>query len=259
MSLTEMNLTDMHLGREGKVAYLTLSRPTMLNAINYEAAVSMNHAVEAIRDDNTIHLVLIKGEGRAFCTGIDLKEFAAGHTPMDYFEKWDRALRTLEISEKIVLSAMHGYALGGGLQLGLASDIRIATSDCLMGLPAIQESIIPGLATRRLQTFIGMGRAKQMVISGDNINGSQAEAIGMVDHVISPEIFEVETEKLVKKYLATCSEGTRQAKVMMGLSGDMSHAAFFKEYLRRQRLCLLSPDHEEAKQAYREKRTPNWR
>ena len=253
-----MNLTDMKVQKEGKLARLTLDRPDMRNAINYEAAVSLNQALESIRDDSTVRLVLIQGQGRAFCTGIDLKEFSAGNTPNAYFEQWDRALRILELSEKIVLCAMHGYALGGGLQLGLASDIRIATPECLMGLPAIQESIMPGLATRRLQTFIGIGRAKQMVLSGDNISGQRAYELGLVDHLVNAESFTQDVEQLVEKYLATCSEGTRQSKVMMGLSADMSHAAYFEEYLRRQRLCLLSPDHQEAKVAYREKRPPNW-
>ncbi|MCH9673944.1 MAG: enoyl-CoA hydratase/isomerase family protein [Gammaproteobacteria bacterium] len=253
-----MKLTDMELVIDGKVARLTFKRPKMLNAINYEAAISLNRAAQTIRDDPNVRLVLIRGEGRAFCTGIDLKEFASGDTPHEYFEQWDRALRIFETSETIVLCAMHGYSLGGGLQLGLASDIRIATTDCLMGLPAIQESIMPGLATKRLQTFIGMGRAKQLIVSGDNVDGRRALELGLVDHVAEPEEFDEVVESLVAKYLATCSEGTRQSKVLMGLSADMSTAAFFEEYLRRQRVCLASPDHEEAKNAYREKRAPNW-
>ncbi|MEM7250566.1 MAG: enoyl-CoA hydratase/isomerase family protein, partial [Pseudomonadota bacterium] len=130
-----MKLTDMRLDIDGKIARLTLSRPEMLNAINYEAAVSLNRAVEAIRNNDQVRLVLIKGEGRAFCTGIDLKEFSAGNTPPAYFEQWDRALRLFETSDTIVISAMRGFSIGGGLQLGLASDIRIAADDCMAGNP----------------------------------------------------------------------------------------------------------------------------
>ena len=130
-------------------------------------------------------LVLIKGAGRAFCTGIDLKQLTAGKTPHQYYESWDRALRILEQSEKILICAMHGYALGGGLQLALACDIRIATEDCQFGLPAIKEGIVPGLGTLRLPRYIGLGRAKWMALSGENIDGRRAYEIGLIDHLVN--------------------------------------------------------------------------
>ncbi|MEM7253362.1 MAG: enoyl-CoA hydratase-related protein, partial [Pseudomonadota bacterium] len=127
-----------------------------------------------------------------------------------------------------------------------------------MGLPAIQESIMPGLAVFRLQRFVGMGRAKQLIMSGDNIDAARAYDIGLVDHVVPTDDFDAQVETYVEKYLATCSHGTRQSKIMMGMSADMSTAAFFEEYVRRQNLCLGTPDHMEAKVAYREKRPPKW-
>ena len=114
--------------------------------MNYQGALDLNRAAEMIRDDPDLRVALIRGSGRAFSTGIDLKQLVAGETPHDYYEKWDRALRILEQAERILICAMHGYALGGGLQLALACDIRIATEDCQMGLPAIKEGIIPGWA-----------------------------------------------------------------------------------------------------------------
>jgi enoyl-CoA hydratase/carnithine racemase len=206
-----------------------------------------------------VRLLLIRGEGRAFCTGIDLKELSAGKTPAAYYEVWDRALRVFERMEKFVLCAMHGYSLGGGLQLALASDIRIATPDCVLGLPAIQESIIPGLATQRLPRFVGLGRAKWLILSGESIDGTRGHELGLVDHLVEADTFDADVEALVQKYLRTCSEGARQAKAMLALSGDLSHGAFFEEYLRRQALALASPDHDEALAAYREGREPEWR
>src|SRR5215831_11160626 len=112
-----MNLETMTLEKDGKVGVVTLNRPRLLNAMNYQAALELNRLAEAIRDDEELRVVLIRGAGRAFCTGIDLKQLTAGHMPHDYYEHWDRALRILEQSEKVVICAMHGYALGGGLQL----------------------------------------------------------------------------------------------------------------------------------------------
>ncbi|HWN98401.1 MAG TPA: enoyl-CoA hydratase/isomerase family protein [Blastocatellia bacterium] len=253
-----MNLETMQFEKDGRIGRLTLNRPELLNAMNYQGALDMNRAAEMIREDPDLRLVLIRGAGRAFCTGIDLKQLQAGETPQEYYEKWDRALRILEQSEKVLICAMRGYALGGGLQLALACDIRIATEDCQLGLPAIREGIIPGLGTFRLPRYIGLGRAKWMSLSGENVDGRRAYEIGLVDHVVKPSEFDQEVSALVEKYARSCSEGTRQSKVLLSLAFDMSHGQFFEEYLRRQRLAMASSDHQEAMAAYREGRDPSF-
>jgi enoyl-CoA hydratase/carnithine racemase len=254
-----LKLERMTYEKDGRIGRLTLTRPRLLNAMDYRGAQDLNVAAEAIRDDPDVRLVLVRGEGRAFCTGIDLKELSDGETPAAYYESWDRALRILELSEKVLVCAMRGFALGGGLQLALACDIRIATADCRMGLPAIREGIAPGLGTLRLSRYIGLGRAKRLALSGENVDGHQALSIGLVDHIVKAETFEEEVDALVHGYLRVCSEGTRQTKILLNLSFDMPHGQFFEEYLRRQRIALSSPDHEEAMAAYREGRPPAFR
>jgi len=251
-----MKLETMYFEKDGRIGWLTLNRPQVLNAMNYQGSLDMNRAAEFIRDDPEVRVVVISGAGRAFCTGIDLKELQAGNTPHQYYENWDRALRILEQTEKVLICAMRGYALGGGLQLALACDIRIGSENCQFGLPAIKEGIIPGLGTFRLPRYIGLGRAKWMVLSGENIDGNRAYEIGMIDHVVAPDAFDGEVKALVEKYARVCSEGTRQSKLLLNMPFDMPHGQFFEEYLRRQRIALGSPDHEEAMQAYRERREP---
>ena len=253
-----MQLETMHFERDGGIGCLTLNRPHLLNAMNYQGAVDMNRAAEMIRDERDVRLVVIRGAGRAFCTGIDLKQLQAGELPHDYFEMWDRALRILEQAEKVLICVLHGYALGGGLQLALACDIRIATEDCQLGLPAIKEGIVPGLGTFRLPRYIGLGRAKWMVLSGENVSGRRAYEIGMVDHVVPSDALEKEVPALVEKYSLVCSEGTLQSKILLNEAFDMPHGKFFEEYLRRQRIALASPDHDEAMAAYRERREPKF-
>ena len=254
-----MKFETIDFEKEGRVGGLTLNRPHLLNAMNYQGSLDLNRAAEMIRDDADLRLVLIRGAGRAFCTGIDLKQLAAGDTPHQYYENWDRALRILEQSEKILICAMHGYSLGGGLQLALACDIRIATEECQFGLPAIKEGIVPGLGTWRLSRYIGLGRAKWMTLSGENIDGRRAYQIGLIDHIVKAESFDEEVKALVEKYSRVCSEGTRQSKMLLNMSFDMPHGQFFEEYLRRQTIALKSPDHQEAMAAYREKREPVFR
>jgi enoyl-CoA hydratase/carnithine racemase len=251
-----MKLETMYFEKQGRIGYLTLNRPQLLNAMNYQGSLDLNRAAEMIRDDPDVRLVVFRGAGRAFCTGIDLKQLAAGELPHQYYENWDRALRILELAEKILICAMHGYALGGGLQLALACDIRIATPQCQLGLPAIKEGIVPGLGTFRLPRYIGLGRAKWMVLSGENVDGRTALQMGLVDHVVEAEDFDAELGSLVDKYLRICSVGTRQSKMLLNMPFDMSHGEFFEEYLRRQRIALASPDHQEAMAAYREGREP---
>jgi len=254
-----MELETMRLAREGKVARLTLNRPDLLNAMNYQATLDLNRIAEEVRDDGDVRLLVVRGEGRAFCTGIDLKQLSAGETPFAYYEQWDRGLRILETMDAFVLCGIQGYALGGGLQLALASDVRIATEDAQLGLPAINESIVPGLATFRLPGYVGWGRAKWMVLTGENVDGKRAQEIGLVDQVVAPDHLDEAIEKMEARLLSTCSVGARQSKILLGLHPDLSQPAFFEEYLRRQKTCIESEDHSEARRAYREGRIPEWR
>jgi enoyl-CoA hydratase len=251
-----MQLETMYFTRDGSIGYLTLNRPRLLNAMNYQGVLDLHRAAERIRDDPHLRLVLLRGAGRAFCTGIDLKQLAAGETPHEYYEHWDQALRIFEQAEKVLICAMHGYALGGGLQLALACDIRIATADCQMGLPAIKEGLIPGLGTLRLPRYVGLGRARWLVLSGNTIDGRRAYDIGLVDHVVTTNTFDADVSTLVEKYARVCSEATLQSKMLLQMPFNTPHGQFFEEYLRRQRIALASADHQEAMAAYRDGREP---
>ena len=251
-----MELETMQYEADGDIIRLTLDRPAVLNAINYQATLDLHQAAQAIHDDPKARTVLIRGNGRAFCTGIDLKELAAEQTPNDYFYQWDRALRLLELADKLIICAIHGFALGGGLQLPLACDIRIATEDAILGLPAAREGFIPGLGAYRLPRYIGLGRAKRMAISGENVDGLEAQRIGLVDYAVKSQDFDREVESLTQRYLALSSEGARQTKLMLSAYQDLPHGQFFEEYLHRQSIAIASPDHDEAINAYRENRDP---
>ena len=251
-----MELRTMEYGSDGDLIRLTLNRPEVLNAVNYQGALDLHQAAQAIHDDPQARAVLIRGNGRAFCTGIDLKELSTEGARSDYFYQWDQALRLLEMSDKLVVCAIQGFAIGGGLQLPLACDIRIATEDAVLGLPAAKEGFIPGLGTYRLPRYIGLGRAKRMAISGENVNGIEALRIGLVDYVVKSSEFEQEVEVVTHRYLALSSEGARQTKLMLSAYQDLSHSQFFEEYMHRQSIAIAAPDHDEAMTAYREKREP---
>jgi enoyl-CoA hydratase/carnithine racemase len=257
--IMQFDFKHLTLEVDGKVARVTLNRPALLNAMHHEAVLELEAAAKIVDEDSDIRIVALTGAGRAFSTGIDLKDLAAGKIDMAYHEPWERALRRFETMEKIVLCAIHGYALGGGLQLALACDIRAGTASARLGLPAVNEGLIPGLATFRLARYIGIGRAKQMILSGDSITGEQALNIGLIDHSVSEQRMAQELEQLIGKYLQSNNEGCRFSKGMLVECFDLDFDRFRGRYMDLQSKAMNSGDFHEAMAAYREKRTPGWK
>ena len=244
---------------DGKIVRVTLNRPRLLNAMHHGAVCELDSIVDLINKNDDIRIVALMGAGRAFSTGIDLKDLASGKIDVGYHVPWERALRRLETMDKIVLCLIHGYAIGGGLQLALACDIRVSTPSAKLGLPAINEGLIPGLGTFRLGRYIGMGRAKQMILSGDTLTGEQALQIGLVDHLVSEDQMADEFEGLIGKYLQTNSEGCRLSKQLVAECFDLDFDHFRDRYMELQKQAMSSDDFHEAMAAYREKRKPQWK
>ena len=115
-----------------KLATITFDRPERLNAMSYPAKQDFKAALELAAGDDAVRVLALRGEGRAFCTGIDLKDLSTGKIGADNFSLWEECLRMIESMDRIVIALMHGYALGGGLQLGLACDLRIGTPSSRM-------------------------------------------------------------------------------------------------------------------------------
>lgn len=255
---TLLEFDCMRLEKKNKLAWVTFTRQLYLNAMNSSATLQINRVAKAIREDPDLRIIIIRGLGRAFCTGLDLKEFSTDKIEMSYFVNWDNALRIFETIEKIVVVGMHGYCLGGALQLALAADIRVSTPDCQIGLPAIKESLVPGLGPWRLPKYIGMGRAKKLLFGGENISGEEAMRIGLVDHIAPNEDFFQHLDQIAEKYLKACSVGARMSKLLVNNAFDMDFDSAFQYYLHLQDRTYHSMDAEEARRAYREKRDPNW-
>ncbi len=255
---TLLELEYMRLEKEDKLAWITFTRERYLNAMNNEAGIQLNRLAAALREDPDVRVVVIRGQGRAFSTGIDLKQLSADEIDMSYHHRWEKALRMFETMEKIVLVGMHGYCLGGALQLALAVDIRVSTPDCQIGLPAIRESLIPGLSTWRLPRYVGWGRAKKLILGGENISGETALQIGLVDHIVPVDDFFNQVDQIAADYLKACSTGTRMSKLVINRAFDADYETIYQYYLEVQERAQYSLDGEEGKRAYAEKRDPVW-
>lgn len=255
---TLLEFEYMRLEKDGKLAWITFTRERYLNAMSNESTVQLNRVAMALREDPDVRVVVIRGQGRAFSTGIDLKQLAANDIDMSYHVRWEKVLRIFEMMEKIVVVGLHGYCLGGALQLALASDIRVSTPDCQIGLPAIRESLIPGLSTWRLPRYVGWGLAETLILGGENISGEEALRIGLVDHVVPAEDFFVHLDEVAHQYLKACSTGTRMSKLILNQAYDLDYEAIFQYYLDLQERTHYSLDAEEAKRAYLAERDPHW-
>lgn len=248
----------MTLTRDDRLVRLEFRRPERLNAFAMTGTRELLDVARRIDADETARMVAITGAGRAFSTGIDLKDLSTGQIEQSYFDMWDVALRLFETMDKVVICLIHGYAIGGGLQLALACDIRVCTRSAQLGVPAIKEGLIPGLGTFRLARYVGLGRAKSLILSGNMIDGAEAERIGMVDHLVGEETALEEFEALLGEYARTNSAGCRASKQMLLDCFDLSWEAFFEKYLAMQSKAVAAPDFAEAMEAYRAGRDPRW-
>ncbi len=168
-------------------ALIKLNRPRVLNAMNQQLWLDMLHALEEIRNDPGIKVLIITGEGRAFSTGADLKE-SRNRTLDDYrryLESLQEATRTLLRFEKPTIAAINGYALGSGYELALACDIRIAALEAPIGSPEARvTSSVTGGAFRLIQDLVGPGKASELLFTAENITGEEAARIGLVNHAV---------------------------------------------------------------------------
>lgn len=251
-------LEHLTVEKDGPIARVTFDRPERLNAFHHDATRDLDAASQLLANERDVRLVTIRGAGRAFCSGIDVKEMAAGNIDGRFFPPWERALRRFELMDALVICLMHGYSIGGGLQIGLACDIRVSTPTTEMGLTAIEESFLPGLGTWRLARYVGMGRAKKLNVLGNLIDGEEALRIGLVDHLVDDETMDEEFEALVEEYMAANSKGARLTKRATVDAFDLDYEAFLEQYLDLQAEAMSHPDYEEAMAALREDRTPEW-
>jgi len=151
------------------VGWVTLNRPAVLNALDSQLAIALADAAEAAAADPAVFAVVVRGAGRAFCAGMDRTALAAGRIGPAFYRHWIRALNTLEDMGKLAVCVLHGHSIGGGLQLALACDVRIATEDAVIGLGATRHGLIPDGGVLRLARIVGLGRATALALLNDEV------------------------------------------------------------------------------------------
>ncbi|MBI1846586.1 MAG: enoyl-CoA hydratase/isomerase family protein [Candidatus Rokubacteria bacterium] len=245
--------TVTYAARDG-VGWITLNRPAVLNALNADLAARLAECVEAAADDPDTMFVVVGGAGRAFCSGIDRSALAAGGIGEAFYRHWIRALNRLEDMPKVALAVLHGYSIGGGLQLALACDLRLAAADAVLGLGATRHGILPDGAILRLARIVGLGRAKELTLINEDLPPAEARAIGLVNWVVPPGALDATVAQLIEKARGQSPTANAEAKRLLHASFHQDPRALIEEVVRVQNACMASWETDEANRAWQEKR-----
>ena len=246
--------------RQDQVVVLTLNRPEVMNSFNFGILRALKERIEAIHFDPEVRVVIIRGAGdKAFCAGADLKERATySEQQVREFIFTIRNLFTfIEYLNKPVIAAVNGIALGGGTELALACDIRIASQTATMGLTETRLAIIPGAGgTQRLPRLVGRGKAKELIFTGRRVDAQEALQIGLVNKICSPEALMDECKAMAAMICETGPIAIQQAKyaINYGLETDL-HTGLAIES-NAYWVTIPSEDRLEGLAAFREKRKP---
>lgn len=248
-------MRTMRLDIAGAVARLTLDRPEVLNAGDAEWVRDLNAAVTRIAAARELRVVVITGAGRAFCTGVDLGALAREEFGFADFRAWEDAMVAIEEMDALFVAGINGHALGGGLQLALVCDYRLASDSALIGLPAVKEGLIPSLSLYRLPRLIGLARARELILLGESITAREAERLNVVNRVVPAAEFPAALEATVTRMLALPLSTVRASKQLTRLAFDLDREPFRDRMNAVFAPLLDSPEYRAAMAAYRRAHT----
>ena len=245
------------------IATLTLNRPEVMNSLNFTLLRALRDQIESFRFRRDLRVIIITGSGeKAFCSGADLKERATLNPDQvrEYIYTIRNLFTSIEELNKPVIAAVNGIALGGGTELALASDIRIAASNASMGLTETRLAIIPGAGgTQRLPRLIGKGKAKELIFTGRRVDAQEALEIGLVNQICEPQELLEACQKMAAMICETGPVAIEQAKyaINYGLETDI-HTGLAIES-NAYWVCIPTEDRLEGLAAFKEKRKPVYR
>lgn len=246
--------------REGHVCIVTINRPHRMNALDRSTIKKGWEIIHGLQYDPEVRVVILTGAGdRAFCAGADLKErkdMNMGEV-RQYIQMIRDTFTYIENLPKPVIAAINGVALGGGLELALACDIRIADPKAVMGLNEVTLGIIPGGGgTQRLPRLIGRGKAKEMIFTGKRITAWEALSIGLINQIAKEGKLMEETVKIAQSICENAPIAVQQAKFAINRGIEMDISSGLSLESSAYEVCIPTKDRIEALKAFEEKRKP---
>ncbi len=255
-------LRDVRLEAKDGIATITMNRPAAMNALNDKVLRELKEAVAQVRDDPSVRVVIITGEGPAFVAGADIRAMMTKNLiEIRAFTRFGQGvMNDIERLEKPVIAAINGFALGGGFELALACDIRLASTEARMGFPEVGLGIFPGFGgTQRLPRLIGKGWACELILTGDQIGAEEAARIGLVNRVLPPQQLMVEAQQLAKRIARQGPIAVARAKtaINQALQTDLDAGLAFE--LEAVTLTFGTEDQKEGMTAFLERRRPEFK
>jgi enoyl-CoA hydratase len=260
-------MTQMHMyenllvEKQNRIAFLKINRPAKMNALNVATRNEILAALDELQEDAEVRVVIVTGVGeKAFIAGADIGEFAGmtALTQRDVMTR-RRAFDAVETFPKPVIAMINGFCLGGGLELALGCDIRMASENAKLGQPEINLGVIPGGGgTQRLARLVGEGKAMEMILSGDMISAQEALALGLINHVFPSAELEAKTLALATKISEKSPVALRMAKEAVKTAARSNLSEGLQREVDLFALCFASEDKEEGVRAFLEKRKPNF-
>ena len=256
-------LENLLYEKKNGIAYITVNRPAVRNALNAQTIRELKSAFEMAKNDGEVRVVILTGSGdKAFVAGADINELAT-QTPVtgrDYGLAGQAVFNSIEQLGKPVIAAINGYALGGGCELAMACSFRIASENAMLGQPEVKLGIIPGYGgSQRLPRLVGKGIALQILLTGDMVPAAEALRIGLVNQVVPSAELMTAVESIARKIMANgplavrlCLEAVNQGLEMTQDEGQFLEATLFG-------LTCASEDMKEGMRAFLEKRAPDFK
>ena len=252
-----MEYENIIFEKKNGIGYVTVNRPEALNALNDSVIEELDSVFRAIDRDDEVRVVIITGAGRAFVAGADIAQMSRldGSEGRVMSMRGQKVMEFIEFMDKPVIAAVNGFALGGGNELSMACDIRIASETAKFGQPEVNLGIIPGYGgTQRLPRLVGKGMAKKLIYSAEMIDAEEAYRIGLVDEVVSAEELMEAAEKLAKTIMSKAPIAIKMAKVAInnGMNTDLKTGVQFEAEAYAS--TFVSEDRVEGMKAFLEKR-----
>lgn len=251
---------NITLARDGAVVIITINRSKELNALNLQTIMELEHVFGTLERDAAVGAVILTGGGdKAFVAGADITEMISMQAvaARDWARLGQQVFSRIENFPRPVIAAINGFALGGGCELAMACDIRIASDKAKFGQPEVNLGITPGFAgTQRLPRLVGKGKAKLLIFSGEVIGAQEAQSIGLVDKVVAHDELLAAAKALAEKMIVKAPIAVSQAKLAINRGMEMDSQQAYAYEAELFGLCFTTEDQGEGMKAFVEKRKP---
>lgn len=252
-----MEYKKLIIEHKGNICIIKINNPELLNALNSVILTELDDIISTLYTNKEVRVVVITGEGRAFVAGADISQMSTMNAleGKNFGELGASVFRKIELLNKPVIAAVNGFALGGGCELAMSCDIRLASTKAKFGQPEVGLGITPGFSgTQRLPRLVGLSKAKELIYTADVIDANEALKIGLVNNIYEPEELMNETLKMAEKIASKAPIAVRNSKesINKGIQTDIDSAIAIESNLFG--LCFASKDQKEGMKAFLEKR-----